>query len=211
MRLLDLGCGSGAAAEYFGRRRSVDITCVTNSSIQGESVAANSRNSAAGSASSLQISTISAYPMRALMRSTHSDRSAIPRTWTPGSRLLRMLRPGGRLLIRSPGSLDFCRREKDFWSVTAFFENWRYNFLGANVLVFCRAGPDSTPSVIATCVWAWGLTWNFFQHLYLWKFKLRMRTMVDLEKIIWRTSKRFVFGNGYNIVLAIRPADMGVR
>jgi cyclopropane fatty-acyl-phospholipid synthase-like methyltransferase len=36
MRLLDLGCGSGAAAEYFGRRRSADITCVTNSSIQGE-------------------------------------------------------------------------------------------------------------------------------------------------------------------------------
>jgi hypothetical protein len=30
--------------------------------------------------------------------------------------------------------------------------------------------------------------------------------MVDLEKIIWRTSKTFVFGNGYNIVLAIRPA-----
>jgi hypothetical protein len=29
MRLLDLGCGSGAAAEYFGRQRSVDITCVT--------------------------------------------------------------------------------------------------------------------------------------------------------------------------------------
>ena len=57
--------------------------------------------------------------------------------------------------------------------------------------------------------WAWGLTWNFFQHLYLWKFKLRMRTMVDLEKIIWRTSKTFVFGNGYNIVLAIRPADIG--
>jgi soluble P-type ATPase len=36
-----------------------------------------------------------------------------------------------------------------------------------------------------------------------------MRTMVDLEKIIWRTSKTFVFGNGYNIVLAIRPADIG--
>ena len=45
----------------------------------------------------------------------------------------------------------------------------------------------------------------------LWKFKLRMRTIVDLAKIIWRTSKRFVFGNGYNIVLAIRPADIGVR
>jgi hypothetical protein len=55
--------------------------------------------------------------------------------------------------------------------------------------------------------WAWGLTWNFFQHLYLWKFKLKMRTMVDLEKIIWRTSKIFVFGNGYNIVLATKPAN----
>jgi hypothetical protein len=34
-----------------------------------------------------------------------------------------------------------------------------------------------------------------------------MRTMVDLEKIIWRTSKIFVFGNGYNIVLATKPAN----
>jgi hypothetical protein len=34
------------------------------------------------------------------------------------------------------------------------------------------------------------------------------RTMVDLEKIIWRTSKTFVFGNGYNIVLAIRPSNI---
>jgi hypothetical protein len=24
--------------------------------------------------------------------------------------------------------------------------------------------------------WAWGLTWNFIQHLLLWKFRLRMRT-----------------------------------
>ena len=120
-----------------------------------------------------------------------------------------MLKPGGRLLIRSPGSLDFCRREKDFWSVTAFFENWRYNFLGANVLVFKlrRLGFDPI-RYRHLPFWAWGLTWNFFQHLYLWKFKLRMRTMVDLEKIIWRTSKTFVFGNGYNIVLAIRPADI---
>jgi hypothetical protein len=29
---------------------------------------------------------------------------------------------------------------------------------------------------------------------------------VELERIIWRTSKVFVFGNGYNIVLAIKPA-----
>ena len=122
------------------------------------------------------------------------------------SRCWRMLKPGGRLLIRSPGSLDFCRREKDFWSVTAFFENWRYNFLGANVLVFKlrRLGFDPI-RYRHLPFWAWGLTWNFFQHLYLWKFKLRMRTMVDLEKIIWRTSKMFVFGNGYNIVLAMKP------
>jgi hypothetical protein len=32
-----------------------------------------------------------------------------------------------------------------------------------------------------------------------------MRTMVDLERIIWRTSKVFVFGNAYNIVLASKP------
>jgi hypothetical protein len=32
-----------------------------------------------------------------------------------------------------------------------------------------------------------------------------MRTMVELERIIWRTSKVFVFGNDYNIVLASKP------
>jgi hypothetical protein len=32
-----------------------------------------------------------------------------------------------------------------------------------------------------------------------------MRTMVELESIIWRTSKIFVFGNAYNVVLARKP------
>ena len=36
MRLLDLGCGSGAAADYFASRRNIHITCVTNSSVQGD-------------------------------------------------------------------------------------------------------------------------------------------------------------------------------
>ena len=36
MRLLELGCGSGAAADYLASRHKVDITCVTNSSVQGE-------------------------------------------------------------------------------------------------------------------------------------------------------------------------------
>jgi len=52
------------------------------------------------------------------------------------ARCWRMLKPGGRLLIRSPGSLDHCRRKEDYLSVTAFFEKWRYNFVGANLLVY---------------------------------------------------------------------------
>jgi hypothetical protein len=32
-----------------------------------------------------------------------------------------------------------------------------------------------------------------------------MRTFVELERIIWRTSKIFVFGNPYNTVLATKP------
>jgi hypothetical protein len=46
---------------------------------------------------------------------------------------------------------------------------------------------------------------HFIQHLLLWKIRLRMRTMVELERIIWRTSKVFVFGNAYNVVLARKP------
>jgi len=123
------------------------------------------------------------------------------------ARCWRMLRPGGRLLIRSPGSLDTCRREQDYRNVTAFFENWRYNFFGANLLVFKmrRHGFDRI-RYRQLPFWAWGMTWNFIQHLLLWKFRLRMRTMVELERIIWRTSKVFVFGNAYNIVLASKPA-----
>ena len=39
-------------------------------------------------------------------------------------------------MIRSPGALDYCRREEDYRSVSIFFDNWRYNFLGANLLVY---------------------------------------------------------------------------
>ena len=41
--------------------------------------------------------------------------------------------------------------------------------------------------------------------MLLWKYKLRMRTFVELERIIWRTLKVFVFGNPYNTVLATKP------
>src|SRR5439155_11942656 len=36
MRLLELGCGSGAAAYYLASRHNVEIVCVTNSSAQAD-------------------------------------------------------------------------------------------------------------------------------------------------------------------------------
>ena len=113
---------------------------------------------------------------------------------------------GGHLLIRSPGSLDHCRREEDYRSVTAFFDNWRYNFVGANLLVYkMRQLGFDLIRYRRLPFWAWGLTWNFIQHLLLWKYRLKMRTFVELERIIWRTSKVFVFGNPYSTVLAMKP------
>jgi SAM-dependent methyltransferase len=121
------------------------------------------------------------------------------------ARCWRMLKPGGRLLIQSPGSLDHCRRREDYLSVTAFFENWRYNFVGANLLVYKLRRLGFTPIRYRRLpFWAWGITLNFIQHLLLWKYRLKMRTFVELEKIIWRTSKVFVFGNPYNTVLAFK-------
>jgi len=125
-------------------------------------------------------------------------------TWL--ARCWRMLKPGGHLLIRSPGSLDHCRRKEDYLSVTAFFENWRYNFVGANLLVYKMRQLGFNPIRYRRLpFWAWGLTWNFIQLLLLWKYRLKMRTFVELERIIWRTSKVFVFGNPYNTVLATKP------
>jgi hypothetical protein len=36
----------------------------------------------------------------------------------------------------------------------------------------------------ATAVLGWGVTWNLIQHMLLWKYRLRMRTFVELEWII---------------------------
>ncbi len=43
MRVLDLGCGSGAAAYYLASRRNIDIVCVTNSSKQADICRKNSQ------------------------------------------------------------------------------------------------------------------------------------------------------------------------
>jgi len=207
MRLLDLGCGSGAAASYLAGTCNVDIVAVTNSAVQADICRRKFERYdgrvrvVLGDFDGLDFADESFDAIYALESIGYTkDLDAwLARCW-------RMLRPGGRLLIRSPGSLDTCRREQDYRNVTAFFENWRYNFFGANLLVFKmrRHGFDRI-RYRQLPFWAWGMTWNFIQHLLLWKFRLRMRTMVELERIIWRTSKVFVFGNPYNTVLATKP------
>jgi len=210
MRLLDLGCGSGAAAAYLMSRRNVEVTCVTNSPVQADicrrKFAKLGRGQViVGDYDSLDLPSESfdaIYSLESIGYTKDLD-AWLARCW-------RMLKPGGRLLIQSPGSLDHCRRKEDYLSVTAFFENWRYNFVGANLLAYKLRPLGFAPiryRRLPFC--AWGITWNFIQHLLLWKYRLKMRTFVELEKIIWRTSKVFVFGNPYNIVLAIKPEADG--
>jgi len=207
MRFLDLGCGSGAAAEYLASRCNIEVVGVTNSSVQADICRRKfARLGGRGQVIVTDFDKLdlpnesfdAIYSFESIGYTKDLD-AWLARCW-------RMLKPGGRLLIRSPGSLDHCRREEDYLSVTAFFDNWRYNFVGANLLVYKLRPLGFTPIRYRRLpFWAWGLTWNFIQHLLLWKFRLKMRTFVELEKIIWRTSKVFVFGNPYNTVLAIKP------
>src|SRR5947208_13520913 len=44
MRLLELGCGSGAAAYYLASRRNIEIVCVTNSAVRPTSAGGNVRS-----------------------------------------------------------------------------------------------------------------------------------------------------------------------
>jgi SAM-dependent methyltransferase len=208
MRVLDLGCGSGAAADYLASRRDIEIVCVTNSSVQADICRRKfAKRGGRGQVIVIDFDILdlpsesfdAIYSLESIGYTKDLD-AWLARCW-------RMLKPGGSLLIRSPGSLDHCRRKEDYLSVTAFFDNWRYNFVGANLLVYKlrRLGFNSI-RYRRLPFWAWGLTWNFIQHLILWKYRLKMRTFVELERIIWRTSKVFVFGNPYSTVLAIKPA-----
>jgi SAM-dependent methyltransferase len=208
MRLLDLGCGSGAAAYYLASRCNIEIVCVTNSSVQADIC----RRSFATFDGRVRV-IVTDFDVLDLPNESFDAIYAIESigytkdvdAWL--GRCWRMLKPGGRLMIRSPGSLDHCRREEDYRSVTAFFDNWRYNFLGANLLVYKMRRLGFNPIRYRRLpFWAWGLTWNFLHHMLLWKYRLKMRTFVELEWIIWRTSKGFVFGNAYNTVLATKPA-----
>jgi SAM-dependent methyltransferase len=207
MRVLDLGCGSGAAAYYLASRRNIEIVCVTNSSVQADICRRKfAKLNGRGQVIVIDFDSLdlpnesfdAVYSLESIGYTKNLD-AWLARCW-------RMLKPGGSLLIQSPGSLDHCRREQDYLSVTAFFDNWRYNFVGANLLVYKMRRLGFSPIRYRRLpFWAWGLTWNFLQHLLLWKYRLKMRTFVELERIIWRTSKVFVFGNPYNTVLATKP------
>lgn len=208
MRLLELGCGSGAAAHYLATRCHIEIVCVTNSSVQADIC----RRKFAKFGGRVRV-IVTDFDLLDLPNESFDAIYALESigytkdvdAWLAGC--WRMLKPGGRLMIRSPGSLDHCRLEADYRSVTAFFDNWRYNFLGANLLVYKARRLGFNPIRYRRLpFWAWGLTWNFIRHMLLWKYRLKMRTFVELEWIIWRTSKGFVFGNAYNTVLATKPS-----
>jgi SAM-dependent methyltransferase len=124
MRLLDLGCGSGAAAEYLASRRNIEIVCVTNSSVQAD--ICRRKFAKLGGRGQVIVADFDSldlpsenfdaiYALESIGYTKDLD-AWLARCW-------RMLKPGGRLLIRSPGSLDHCRRKEDYLSVTAFFEN----------------------------------------------------------------------------------------
>ena len=213
MRLLELGCGSGAAAYYLASRRNIEIVCVTNSAVQAD--ICRRKCVEFGTRVRVIVSDFDSLDLPSESFDAIYSLESIGYTkdldaWL--SRCWRMLKPGGRLMIRSPGSLDHCRREEDYRSVSVFFDNWRYNFLGANLLVYKLRQLGFDPiryRRLPFC--AWGLTWNFIQHMVLWRYRLKMRTFVELESIIWRTSKAFVFGNAYNTVLATRPTASSAK
>jgi SAM-dependent methyltransferase len=207
MRLLDLGCGSGDAAADFATRQKIEVLCVTNSVAQTEIC----RKKFEKFGGRLEVVTTDFDTLDLPCESFDAIYAFETVGYTKDldawmAHCLRMLKPGGRLLLRSPGGLDRCRQEKDYLNVSAFFHNWGYNFLGANVLVYKlrRLGFDPI-SYRQVPFLAWGFTWNYLGLMLLWKYRLKMRTFIDLEKIIWRTSKVFVFGNPYNLVLAYKP------
>ena len=190
---MDLGCGSGAAADYFASRRNIDITCVTNSSAQGD--ICRSKFEKYGGRLRVMVADFDGLSLPEGSFDAHLrvriDRLFQGRRCLAGALLadVQAGRAPAHPLARVTGLLS---PEKDFQSVTAFFENWRYNFLGANMLVFKLRRLGFVPIRYRHLpFWAWGLTWNFIQHLVLWKYRLKMRTMVELEWIIWRTSKVF--------------------
>jgi SAM-dependent methyltransferase len=162
MRLLDLGCGSGAAAAYLASRCNVEVVCVTNSSVQAD--ICRRKFAKLGGRGQVIVTDFdsldlpgesfdAAYSLESIGYAKDLD-AWLARCW-------RMLKPGGRLLIRSPGSLDHCRRKEDYLSVPPSSK------IGATILsvpIFsftrcagsasprsvtgdCRSGPGGSPGI----------------------------------------------------------------
>lgn len=108
MRLLELGCGSGAAADYIASHSDVHITCVTNSTVQRD--ICQRKFEKFGGRVDVVVTDFdnlnmpdesfdAIYAFESIGYSKDID-AWLARCW-------RMLKPGGRLLIRSPGRWIF--------------------------------------------------------------------------------------------------------
>jgi len=107
MRLLDLGCGPGAAADYFASQCNIEIMCVTNSVVQADICQRkfekfNGRvHVLVSDFDHLELADEhfdAIYAFESIGYTKNLD-AWLARCW-------RSLKPGGRLLIRSPGSLE---------------------------------------------------------------------------------------------------------
>src|SRR5207245_6077932 len=131
---------------YLASRRDIEIVCVTNSSVQADICQRKFAN--LGGRGQVIVTDFDSLDLPSESFDTIYSLESIGYTkdldaWL--ARCWRMLKPGGSLLIRSPGSLDHCRRKEDYRSVSVFFDNWRYNFLGANLLVHKLRHPGLDP------------------------------------------------------------------
>ena len=192
MRLLDLGCGSGAAAYYLASRCNIEITCVTNSSVQAD--ICRRKLAKLGGRGRVMVTDFDSLDLPSESFDAIYTLESIGYTKDLDAWLARcwwMLKPGGRLLIRSPGSLDHCRREEDYRASP---------LLRQLALQFCRRQPSrlqaaptaSTRSDIAGCRSGLGALPGTSSTPSAVEYRLKMRTFVELEQIIWRTSKLFV-------------------
>jgi SAM-dependent methyltransferase len=105
-RLLELGCGSGAAAHYLAARCHIEIVCVTNSSVPADIC----RRKFAKFGGRVRV-IVTDFDLLDLPSESFDALYALESigytkdvdAWLAGC--WRMLKPGGRLMIRSPGSL----------------------------------------------------------------------------------------------------------
>ena len=206
MRLLDLGCGSGAAADYFASQCDVDITCVTNSPVQAdicrrkfEKYGGRVRvmvadfdglNSRTRASSHLRVRIDRLFQgRRCLAGALLADAQAGRAPAHPLARVAGFLSPGKGL----------SERDRVFRELALQFSRRQYSRLQ---VASARLRPDtlSAPAVLGL-----GHDLEFHPAPDALEVQAADAHHGGAGGIIWRTSKVFVFGNGYNIVLASKP------